>query len=60
MFEFTIGLIIIDEIRFIADKDQNNTNVFTNKKLIRIKDTKIGLNYLKIKRQRHKNWFKDR
>jgi len=30
MFEFTIGLIIIYKIELIADKDQNNTYVFTN------------------------------
>ena len=30
MLKFTIGLIIIYKIELIADKDQNNTYVFTN------------------------------
>ena len=30
MLKFTIGLIIIYKIECIADKDQNNTDVFTN------------------------------
>ena len=29
MLKFTIGLIIIYKIELIADKDQNNTYVFT-------------------------------
>ena len=30
MLKFTIGLIIIYKFELIADKDQNNTYVFTN------------------------------